>query len=487
MKKKLLASAFTASMFFTSCEDLAEMNVDPNEPTEVPAQFLVTQAQYGLVENYWGRPLNFGFGMLMVQHFAETEYTDASRYNYTAPDFDGAFTGFYSSADGSLSEIAEARRLIEVAEGIPEAQKANQLAVLEIMKAWAFHVATDIWGGVPYLQAHKPDEFTKPAYDGQDDIYPELLATLANASSAIDAGSPGFSEGDLIYGGDMGKWKKFANSLRVKIAMRMADADEAAASAEITAAMNEGVFESNADHAFMVFEENAQLANPFWVDNVTDNRDDFAVSALLVDHLKANNDPRLMQYANPNEDGEYIGLTYGLVDNDATSASVGKSRPNGTYVRGAAAPGILMSYAELKFFETEAIARGFIAGDAAASFEEAIRASMARWDVTDQAAIDAYVADHGFDSYPNYKEAVGMEKWVSLYTNGLEAWAEWRRLDVPALSLPDIDAGQLFSDQIPVRALYPQSEAARNKENLGAVISAEGEDQLTRKLWWDVN
>lgn len=487
MKKTLLASALAASMLFTGCEDLTDMNINPNEPTEVPAQFLVTQAQYGLVENYWGRALNFGFGMLMVQHFAETEYTDASRYNYTAPDFDGAFTGFYSSADGSLAEIAEARSLVEANETLTAEQKANQLAILDIMKAWAYHVATDIWGAIPYSEAHKPDEFTKPGYDAQSAIYADILSTLTQASSAITTSSPGFASGDIIYGGDMGMWKKFANSLRVKVAMRMADVDAAAAGAEVSAAMAAGVFESNADNATLVFESNAQLANPFWVDNITNNRDDFAVSALLVDHLKSNSDPRLMKFANPTSEGDYVGLTYGLIDNDATSAAVGKSRPNSDYVRSATAPGVLMSYAELKFFQAEAIARGFVSGDASSAFDDAIRASMAQWGVTDADAIDAYVAAHSFGSYANYKEAVGMQKWVALYTNGLEAWSEWRRLDVPALSLPDVDASQLFNTQIPVRGLYPQNESARNLESLNGAISMEGSDELTRSLWWDVN
>lgn len=478
-------SLFAASMMITSCGDeLTDKNINPNEPSEVPASALLTQAQYGLSENYWGRPLNFGFGMLMVQHFAETEYTDASRYNFIINDFDGPFSGFYSSNDGSLVEIATARDIIEATEFDDAAQKTNQLAVLNIMKAWAFHVAVDIWGDLPYTQANNPDEFITPSYDDGREIYVDLISLLTQASDDISTGSPGFLSGDVIYNGDMAMWKKFANSLKVKLAMRIADVDASTAGTAISSAMAAGVFESNADNALFAFEANATLGNPFWIDNSINIRDDFAVSSFLVDHLKANNDPRLERYAQPNEDGEFIGLTYGLIDNDATQAQAGKSRPNTDYVRSADLPARLFTYSELKFFEAEAIDRGLISsGTAAAAYEAAIRASMAEWNVTDEAAIDAYIAAHPISSYSSVKEAVGMQKWVSLYTNGLEAWSEWRRLDVPSLELPDVEAGQLFNNFIPTRGLYPLSETIRNEEN----VNAAGSNQLNDKIFWDMN
>ncbi len=452
----------------TSCEDLSDLNVDPNNPSEVPAENLITFGQHAMMNRIWSREVNAEWSMLMVQHWAQNEYAEESRYTVDGNDFDLPWIEIYADA---LQEFQSAADLINANEGIEATQKSNQLAIIEVMSVMAFHSLTDMFGDIPYSQALKPSEFQAPTYDDQKAIYSDLLVRIQAAANNLNPSAPSFTSGDLIYNGDVASWKRFANSLALRIAMRMVDASESEAKAAISAISGD-LITSNSQNATYVFDANPTVANPLYVDNVIATRDDFCVTDVLVDGMMASNDPRLSAYAAVNNSGDYVGMPYGLTDGEAFALKSISSRP-GESTRAATAPAILMDAAEVHFLLAEAYERDILTGDAATAYEAGIAASMEYWGVdgTD------YIANNPYDA-GNWRASLGLQKWLAFYMNGPQAWAEWLRLDEPQLAVP----AAATNPNIPVRLPYPISEQTRN----GSAIPLTNPDDLNTKMWWDV-
>lgn len=470
-KSWVLAITFLA-FSHTSCEDVTEINVDPNNPTVVPASNLLTQAEYQLYNLLHSRGLNAEWGLLMTQQWAQTEYAEDSRYEADANTFSGTWGTFYT---GVLAEIKTARRLIEANENIPANIKANQLAIIDIMVSDAFQQMTDAWGDIPYFEAIETD-FPNPSYDTQEAIYSDLLSTVDAALASMNTGAASFASGDIVYGGNVSAWKKAGASILMRMAMRISDVDAAKAQEYITKAASYGVITSNADNALFNFDSSdPTLSNPLWIDNVQNNRDDFAVSDVLVSKLEG--DPRLSVFSNLNVEGEIRGMPYGLTDAGAFALSNITSRP-ATLVRSADAPHVIIDAAEVAFMTAEAIERGFLSGDAAAAYAAGVTASMNYWGITE--GIDGFLEANPYNA-DSWKESIGTQKWVAFYMNGVQGWAEHRRLDFPVLEVP----AAAVTSTIPTRLPYPISEDTNNGSNLRAVTSDI--NNITNKLWWDVN
>ncbi|WP_161622646.1 SusD/RagB family nutrient-binding outer membrane lipoprotein [Cesiribacter andamanensis] len=449
------------------------MNIDPNQPTRVPAENLLTQAQLSLNQLFWGRAANAEFAMLLVQHFAQNEYAEDSRYTMPAANFDGIWNTAYA---GGLNDLEVAKTIVENNEAISDVVRANQIAVLEIMQVWAFHNLTDMFGDIPYSEALTDEPY--PSYDPQSEIYPDLIRRLTEASAQIDPTAGSFSSGDNIYRGDMEQWRLLANSLKLRIAMRMSDVNSSAASTAVAQAVADGVIMTHAQAATYEFDPQAALANPLYIDQVINRRDDFSVSETLLGYMQDENDPRVSAYANPNVSGNYVGMPYGLTDAEAFARKGNTSRPNDA-LRQQQSEAIIMGPVEVYFLLAEAAEKGYISGDAAEYYTDALELSMDYWGVSDAEAT-AYIAAHPYSS-ANWREVIGTQKWVALYMQGLQAWAEWRRLDAPDLAFPA--AADPSVSAIPVRAPYPAGEEGTNTENLAAV----GVNGLATKMWWDVD
>ncbi len=482
MKSIILKKAafITLLSIFTACGDFGDMNLNPNEPTNVPAEGLVTNTMFSLSNRYWDRPVNFEMAMLFVQHFAQAEYTEEQRYIFNNSNFNGIWAGFYAV---DLADIIAARSIIESDEEMPANIKTNQLAVLDIIETFAFHTVTDLWGDVPYSEALNPDEFFQPAYDAQSDIYPAMISKVSNAVQDINTGAPGFSStGDLIYYGDMSGWQKFGNALLLRLGMRIADANPTLAATTVSAALSGNIIGSISEEASLVFSQIQDLANPFWRDTspVGGSRDDFRVSDELLGMMEDMGDPRVPMFADPTATGDYVGLPYGMGDGDSFAMKNSTSR-YASSIRQPTAPAYLIRYSEVKFLEAEAIERGFVSsGNAEQAFNAAVTASMNEWGITDATAISDYLAANPYDG-ANWDQSIGEQLWIALYTNGMEAWSTWRRLDYPELQPA---SAAVERNYVPVRGLYPTTEEATNSDNLLAVPYV---NEMNSKVWWDVN
>jgi hypothetical protein len=274
----------------------------------------------------------------------------------------------------------------------------------------------------------------------------------------------------------------------MRLAMRLSEVDEATARAAFEAAWNAGPFTSNADNAALEWP-GAPYQNPIFEN--WQGRDDHGISATMVDSLKSLADPRLALYAEPaTQDGEYRGLQNNVRVPEFSLAWYSRIG-NLWRADGEATPTPLITYSEVLFLAAEAAARGWIAGDPAALYTEAIRANMNQWDAQSpanaptDAEIEAYLAQPriAYDAATGLQQ-IQLQKWISLFMNGSEAWANWRRTGMPNLTAgPD-----LAVSRIPIRLPYPSLEQSLNAANLNEALSRQGGGRdLVTPVWWQMN
>ena len=456
----------------SACDSLTEINENPNAPTDVTAKFLLPQAIRNAVEQAIPTTLYRSHTGIWPQHLVQLQYPDEEQGEVRDSRMDLYFENFYM---GSLMDIQTVFR-----KGV-ETGTVNHQAVAMIWKSWIFQQLTDLWGDVPYSEALRGDEEGggTPAYDTQESIYTDLFLQLADAASRLAPSGEGFGVGDLIYGNDFVKWERFANSLRMRLAMRLSEISPATAQTEFIAANTAGGFQSNADNATLEWA-GAPHENPMYENWL--GRDDHGISETLVDTLLSLADPRLPLYAELTEvDGVYRGHQNGMDDLPA-GFSMGEFSRIGNFWRedGAGTPTLIMTYSEVLFLQAEAAQRGWIAGNAAQLYADAITANMNQYGgtVPSGAEITTYVAARQA-AYTGLNDLY-LQKWISLYMSGSEAWFDWRRTDVPNLL-----AGPKYTlSRLPVRFTYPPIEQSLNMANL---TLARAGLAITDPVWWDVN
>ncbi|PYO92261.1 MAG: hypothetical protein DMD62_13700 [Gemmatimonadetes bacterium] len=479
MRYKIL-SIGAALAAITACGDLTSINKNPNGPEDVDPPSILANALQDVAGNVDGvTSLNIRGAGLWSQFYAEIQYRDEDKYIVRSGTSGG--WGFYN---GDLEDF---QRMI--GKGV-EANRPNWSAVGRIMKSYTFSVMTEAMGDLPYSQALKGDTVLQPAYDTQQVIYDSLFAALTRASTEIDLGpnALGFPSGDIMYGGDMARWQRFANSLRLRLALHLQKASPAKAASEAAAAVAAGVFASNADNAQIEFLATAPNQNPIYQDVHVGNRDDYGLSKTYVDSLTSWSDPRLPVFAQINQDTilanqTYQGLPNGLNDGEGPNlfyisriGSMWRETPN--------APLAFLTYSEVLFLEAEAAERGWIPGSATTFYNAAIRASMESYGIPD-AAITAYLADSRVTYVPGATglTQIAYQKWVSLYMQGMEAWTEVRRTGIPAL----VPGPRAVLASIPERLPYDDQEAVLNQTNLDAAVARQGfgaSNDLTKPLWF---
>lgn len=464
-----------------SCNEFGDVNDNPNAPTFVGTENLLSGAlaqvggQIGASTYRSSGMIGGTFGELYVQHLSQITYTEDSRYQSTRT----GWNFWYNVPLSNLNQVIALNSGENASKYLSGGSNSNQIGVARIAKAYFYNQLTERYGGIPYSQALKGDEnVLLPSYDSEADVYTDLFKELKEASAQLDGGSVA---GDIIFGGNTNAWKKFANTLRAQIALKLADVDPSNAKAQFLEAYNSGLLDNGVMYDYLPEEANE---NPWY--NRFRTRTDFGVSSTLVDYLVATNDPRLMSFADPAKDsGTIVPMPYGLESSEYAPSSV--SFPNSTYMKAQDRDIPIISAAQVALMKTEAAARGWISGDAAMYYAEAVKASFAQWGVSADKA-DEYLAQDAvkYDA-ANWKKSLGMQSWVSLYGQGYEAWREWRKFDYPQLTPAENPLNP--SQDVPVREMYPATEQNLNTANYDAAVSSllGGKDSDGVKLWWDVN
>lgn len=477
IKSALLALSWVA-VFSCKPGDFGTTNINPNA-SETP----VTSALLTNVLNQSAR----GFTItatepdLYVQYIANSQYPEASLYSTVNADFGG----YYSSPLYDLQNIINYNTNSATKNSVAiYGSNNNQIAIARIMKAYFFQVVTDRWGDVPYLEALKG--FPTPKYDTQQSIYTDLFKELKEASAQFDGGTT--VQGDILFSGSASKWKKFANSLRMVLALRLSKVDPTTGKSEFASALADaaGSIATNSDNAAFAYLNNTDFRSPWAA--AYDGRDDFGVSNVFVGALQTSSDPRLPALVAKISTGSYLGIPYGL-KRDLLISWTGQnsqySRPGSAIVQ-ADSKGYILSAAQMLLTRAEAAQRGWTTEDATTLYNSAIRASFEQWGVYDATTYATYIASSGVSlAGGNALQKIGTQKWIALYPNGYEAWAEWRRTGYPALTPTPYAVN--VSKQIPRRYGYPTSEQTLNKTNYDAAVSRlSGGDTHDARVWWDV-
>jgi len=473
MKKYFLTIIALATLWSCQTDERYEnLNRDPKNPTEVKADFLFTSATVSLNDQMATPNVNNNIFRFIAQYFTTTTYLDEPNYNVNQRGItDRHWSELYRDV---IFDLQDAKSIVEVDPELTEAEKSARLGQLEVLEVYAWSIMVDTFGDVPYTEAINAEEFPLPVYDDAATIYSDLISRLNAVGANIQAGQ-GFTAADVLYNGNMGNWDKFANSLQLRLAMRLVDVNgnptlsQTAAEAAILA----GVFESNADNAELVYQTNPPNTNPLWEDLVQSGRSDYLPAATIVDIMNDLEDPRRATYFFNETVDNYIGGVYGGSNNYGSYTHVGEAFLDPTL------PGILLDFVEVEFNMAKAAELGYTgAGDASAHYNAAITASIEYWGGT-EADATAYLAQSAV-AYDGTNAQFATQFWLAMYNNPFEGWSVWRKYDAPALVLPE-DSG----NPVPLRYTYPVNEQNLNQAQYEAASAAIGGDDQQTPVFWD--
>lgn len=486
--KKILG-VFLLTILFSACKkDITSLNNDPKNPSIVPSYALFTNAQRRLTNTVTSSNVNLNIFRLIEQQWQETTYTDESNYDITTrPIPDNIWNALYRDV---LNNFERTKTLIPTDVTGADVQK-NEIAITDIMQVYTYYYLVTTFGDIPYTDAldiSKPF----PKFDDGKTVYYALLTRLDADIAALNTGAASFGSADVIYGGDITKWKKFAATLKLKMGITIADLDNAKAKSVVEAAVATGVFASNDDNAQFQYLNSPPNTNPVWVDLVQSARQDFVACSTIMGFLKPQTvsaDPRLPYYFTVNADGNYAGA-----DPGASATFSLFSKPSGPLLVGSSIgkitnpdfPGLLLDYSETEFNLAEAVSRGYaVSGSVAEHYNKGVTNSITYWGASAAAAatyllqptVAFATATGGTDLHK-----IALQKYLALYNRGWDAWNETRRLDYPVLVAPST-----AQTDFPVRLTYPVNEQNVNVTNYNKAAIAIGGDKVTTKLFFDKN
>lgn len=477
--KKLILSITALSLFMTSCvSDDPTYNNDQDKSYDVPSETLFTNAEKELTDQLVTPSVNLSVLRYASQYWAATQYNTEARFNITTRRIgDGHWNALYRSTLGNLQTSKE---VILTEAGDPTVQK-NKIALIEILQVYTFQVLVDTYGDVPYTDALKVKEVILPKYEDDAAIYPKLITRLDAAIAQLDTSADSFGSADFIYGGDVAKWKLFANTLKLKIGLNLADADAALSKSTVESAYNAGVILNNTQNATFDYPGAAPMYNPIFANLVASNRNDFVASETIVNAMNTLQDPRRAIYFNAMPDGSYKGGLNGPTNIYQNFSAIGDK------LKAADFPGLLAEATESNFYLAEAAARGYAVGNTAEYYyNRAITASFENWGIASEAA--AYLAkpEVAYATAPGatYKEKIGKQAWIAFFNRPFESWNSYRRLDFPALVAP-ANAVAAAEGEIPKRYTYPINEQTVNNANWAAASTAIGGNKLKIHVFWD--
>lgn len=515
MKNKLLVISIAAGLLATSgCKKtLEQINIDPTKlsRSNMNYNYMFTSAQLVTAGNSDGNAYedwrnNLIYASCMIQHLSSTTgYWGGDKYTYNAG---------YNSAYWDANYANSIRNIVDVAGNIKDdPAKSNFYHIARIFKVFMFQRMTDMYGDIPYSEAGQGylSGKTAPKYDKQQDIYADMLNELQDAATKLDASKGNtIGDADQIYGGDVAKWKKFAYSEMVRLAMRMSKIDQTSAKNWVQKAVAGGVMTDNNDNALFKHQAvpwNTVTNGNGWVlDNVDANAS--RVSKTFIDYLKSTNDPRLKYIATVSTDPSKT------TDKGDNTPSIQLGQPNGYDLGGSTtdiskapnwpgnqnkysivnrntfarfdAPTFFLTYAETQLLLAEAAERGWISGSAATFYNAGVKAAILQLNQTGAALTDADASTYlTANPYTKGIQQINEQYWIVTFMDEYEAFANWRRSGYPALT-PVKYFNNVTNGTIPRRFTYPTGEATTNKASYTDAISRLSDgDKMTSRVWWD--
>jgi hypothetical protein len=502
----LLAAVGIALMPSCSKDKLAELNAPQNAVGFVIPENIFTNVILNMPRNNYAV---IGSGMQYFSTYKEVPAVGDKYFSFNGATVD--FVAFYTNNLNRLYVLNNALTDADV----------NKKAIVRILRAYTYHQLTDVAGDVPYSDALKGESAVlSPKYDTQESIYLDMLKELNESAQLLNPANPTFGAGDLFYKGDVSKWKKFAYTLMLRLAMRLSEVSPATAQTWVQTAVAGGVMTTDADIAKIVYTNttgniNAKtqaLVNGDYASPGGDNVEGGKYAATFIDKLKTTNDPRLSvvstvwqlsgtTYTGNNTPGVQKGMVNGSLNTRPADFDT-YSEPS-PLVLNLAAPIIIMGPAEANLLLAEAAVRGWYTGASAeAAYNAGVRSGMTQWalwptvgvnsGIITSAQIDAYLLANPYVATAGTEaqiEQINTQKWLSMFGDDYEVYANWRRTGYPVLKKVNypgnVTGGFMFR-----RFALPISEKLANEKNYLEALSRQGfsestDDNLLTKVWWD--
>lgn len=479
---------FAALLFlFTACDSFEVSNVNPDVASSINnnPELLLTGVQRDAVNRMVGAA--WSEGNLMAQYGARIVFTSFDLFDWG--DQSGEWDRLYLS-------VRDAKALEQIA---IESNLPSYEAVSLIMQSWMCHILTDMWGDIPYTEATRAfdeEAIYTPAYDSQEEVYNGLLATLEEANTLLSADNLPAIKGDIVFDGDLEKWRKFANALHLRVALRLSNVDENKSRTEISKIYTDSekypVMTSNEDNAVLEYLGAYPNAHPISEEARyrVGSFNEYRISETLEGVLRDYDDPRLEFFADPTANSvnlgtpEISGMQNGIVDGPAYEykggdAFLSKFSIDFFHFQANANQGRLMTFSEVAFIFAEAAQRGWISADAQDFYDQGVSSNFEYWNVT---MPSDYLTNLG--AYDDQLETIAKQKYVALFYIDYQGFIEFKRTGFPTTIQPGPDA---FYNEYPSRFEYPSKEQALNAASYQAAISNQGADEITTPVWWENN
>ena len=470
------------SMLTASCtKSIADLNNNPKAALTVPSSSLFLNGEKNLSDALAGTNVAASPFRVLAQSWTENTYVSEAQYKLTVDNSPlGWWNQLYASGTSSVLNSLAAAKTIIPTDITDAATQKNALLITDILEVYAYSLLVNTYGNVPYSQALN-SKIPFPKYDDAKTVYYDLLARLDTAIAGLNTSAGSFGSSDNIYKGDVTRWKKFAATLKLKLAMVIADSDPATAGQKVQEAVNAGIFTSNSDNAVFVYDSTLTTnSNPVYQAFII--RHDFSPANLIINTQVAWSDPRLprmfTQY-----NGAYVGGVPGAGNGYVKLSQFSRQWLDPAW------PSDLLDYAESQFLLAEAVERGFgVSGTAAGYYNNGVTASINFWGA-DSTAAAAYLAQPAVayaTAAGTWRQKIGWQQWLADADRGWDAWTSIRRLGYRNIDAINPPVGAL--GQLPRRFTYPSAEEASNPTNWAAAVQAVTggtSDGVQFNLWWN--
>jgi hypothetical protein len=459
-----------ALFFTTSCDELLDVNTDPNNPATSTPQLTLPVAQVSLAT-----VLESDYNILgsMLAHYWTTgptaaQYSFIDKYDIRTTDFDNTWIFMYTTV---LSDLEFVKQY-----GITHDQP-NYAAIGQLLQAYCFQIMVDLYDKIPYTDALKGTSGNvSPEFENGDVVYDDLILKIDEALALIDRSASAITPGndDLIFSGDMEMWQKFGNTLKLKIYIRQALVRPLVAEAGIEAMYADGAqFFGAGENAAVSFSANVHNENPFWQELNQTSLENLVASETSLTELNDNGDVRVTAFYDPSTvTNQYDGLPQGLGTQDG-GLYTDYARPDYTTILNKEAPAYLMTGYESLFLQTEAALNGWSTGDAESLYNESVSESFTFWGLD----ASSYLATGEIYEFEGTLDQLYYQKWLAFNgEQGLEGWLEWRRTGVP--ELPVSVQGRPLANTYALRLIWPITERSANP-NVPTITTVD------TPVWWD--
>jgi len=541
MKKfKYFVLASIVAFGLTSCGDFGDTNIDPEHLNEgnVPYAMLFSNAQHQVLGSDWDIWRNGCiYAGQWMQHITSIDWWWPHNMFYYTADYSAAYWSTYNSDRGAFRDVTT---VLDKWAGDDTYKIDYNMA--RVLRVYAASRMTDLYGDIPYSQAGRPALYSYPEYDTQQEVYNDMLKELDEAQANLSSGTAVMGSQDLYFQGDAASWKRFANSLMLRLAMRLSKVDQATAKTYAAKALANGLITSNAQNVklnhsdgvttndssepyakIFAHEDKEFFIGKTFLDILQDGNDprialictvcdDPSISVQNSDFQYGNSDPSIQKglptggYSNASGSQWWIGKLggeYALIGTDGYNYQSHYSVPNRYTYSNPTSPTFIVTYAQTQLLLAEAAYRGWVSGDAQTYFKNGVQAALEQFSqfttAGAQSLYSTYLTSSAISTYVNAQvaqfssnplKAINIQYYINCFCDEYETFANWRRSGYPELVQPANAAsyGECATEggTIPRRFRYPEDESQVNSTNYKAAVSnLSNGDRFDSRMWWD--